>query len=403
MSNKQIFILSFLAFSAVSAFSYADTYNDPPKRRMVESTSGSFTGGPQKANPEVESSEVVYPSFNDAILFRPALEERKLRAGLVDGIVVDPSLFPANLFSIQMNSACTSTFVGPDTVLTAAHCVDYKDPSNPARTRPMTIRSESVTLELSCEMHPHYADGLLLANSPRNSKDVALCKLDSAIDRGTGQEIQDYNAMWNRGEIFFSGMAFENISLNQSIAVGDDVLIGGYGCQLERRNDGHYYTRDPAGQEKFRVGETKVSRYLSGRPETMKGSSKLAMFYTESKADDNIPDLCQGDSGGSVFHGMKMADIETQAFERKIIAVNSGISLRFDQDGFVSDMISVFADLTQNEVSGWIRSWADTHNATICGVNVTGGKCRGAQQESGEHTHTHTHNITHSHGHSHEH
>lgn len=408
MSNKSIWVLSLLGFSAVSVISYADSGDmNPPKHRIVESSSGSFTGGPQRATPAPDDSDIVYPNFNDAILFKPALEVRGTGSALVNGIVVDPSLFPANLFSIQMNSACTSTLVGPNVVLTAAHCVDYKDPSNPARTRAMTIRSEGVTLEYSCEMHPDYASGLLLADSPRNSKDVAMCILESATDRNSGREIADLDAMWGRNETFFSKMAFENIALDQPIAVGDDILIGGYGCQVVRRDDGHYYTRDPAGREKFRVGATKVSRYLSGRSERMQGSSTLAMFYSESDADDNIPDLCQGDSGGSVFHDMEMTDIEDSSFDRKIIAVNSGISLRFDEDGYISHMTSVYADLTQTEVKDWILSWGDTHQAKICGVNVTGGKCRRVSADGGDqgevHDHPHTHEIHHSHEHSHEH
>lgn len=78
---------------------------------------------------------------------------------IIGGQPAATGAWPATLRFNTRNGPCTSTVVGPRTVLTAAHCV------NPGATGRILIGTQ--TARITCDHHPDYDD--------RPELDVALC------------------------------------------------------------------------------------------------------------------------------------------------------------------------------------------------------------------------------------
>lgn len=87
---------------------------------------------------------------------------------VIGGEPANPANWPATLiFRDQAGGGCTATVIGPQAVLTAAHCIE-----NGARGR-VTVRG--TTADVVCAHHPDYPG--------RISADFALCFLSSGLPR----------------------------------------------------------------------------------------------------------------------------------------------------------------------------------------------------------------------------
>jgi len=277
----------------------------------------------------------------------------------IDGSVV-PTLFSAVHVSTHpepysnSSGACTSTMVGSDSLLTAAHCVDAKNPQVVSQSREAQLTIQGDDLIYECEMHPTYTeDGW--SCGLRNSWDVALCKLKSG-------KIPE-NAK----------IQFENLELDKAPRVGDQIMLGGYGCYLEKWENGGYSIKSDAPEdEKYRIGNNTISEVKTG--EVGDGSfeqKEFAQFVSVSAIDDGITDVCQGDSGGPVFSGVQYVNAMTPLTPRRIVGVNSGNNLLIHRDL----ARSVYTDLSAPEIANWIRKWSKDNNAEICGVTSDAKNC----------------------------
>jgi hypothetical protein len=156
---------------------------------------------------------------------------------LIGGTIADPADWPA---SPRLNN-CSSTIVGPNTMLTAAHCV-----SNGA-SKSFTIKGVSYTA--TCTHHNSYRSN--------STADWALCYTSKAIE----------------------GITFETIATAKeaSCSVGKEFLWTGFGC-----------TRWGAGTDwKLRYGTAPAIRCPSGTNYDTITRGKVA--------------LCSGDSGGGGY------------------------------------------------------------------------------------------------------
>jgi hypothetical protein len=158
-------------------------------------------------------------------------------ANLIGGKV--SKSYPEVMLISSGNGMCSASMIGPNTLVTAGHCIDKK-----------TMEVSFEKGQGSCKYHPQWIDrsqGLI---------DLALCKTNR-IELDRYAQIAEENEMPRKGE---------------------KILLTGYGCTSgdQRYLDG-----------KYRIGYAKVTRLPRGlTPE----------FWTEGSTA-----LCFGDSGGPAF------------------------------------------------------------------------------------------------------
>ena len=182
------------------------------------------------------SKEIQMASIGE--LTRPKRMDAKLR----DATIVDPRLWPASLYSFFDGGSCTSTLVGSQVILTAAHCV-----SN-GSTVDFAIGGRQY--RAICEQAPGYPSD--------TSEDYALCAVNRPV----------------------TGVRFERINTDSNrIGPGWGLLLTGFGCITSGRTGGD--------DGVYRVGVVKVERMPSGSSNYIEARGEVA--------------LCFGNSGGPSF------------------------------------------------------------------------------------------------------
>lgn len=163
---------------------------------------------------------------------------------LIGGKIAKPGMWPEVVYITNGKGACTATVVGPNVILTAAHCV--KDGGD---IRPLNFVIEQTVYQAKCTHHPMYKD--------KYSYDFALCKVNSNID------------------VQYASIANEGPELDK------DIMLMGYGCIKKGGGSGN--------DGKLRYGKAKVTALPSDTYNHAGGQ----YFYTKGSSA-----LCFGDSGG---------------------------------------------------------------------------------------------------------
>jgi hypothetical protein len=163
---------------------------------------------------------------------------------IIGGRPANPAEWPATLRLRAAGVLCTSTVVGPRTILTSAHCVN-----NGGRG---SIENGKISTTVTCYHHPQY--------DPRtHSADIALCLSDDTI------------------QLLGANPAYETVSsiFGQPV-VGRALTLQGFGCTG---------LHGP------------VSNILLLGPATVSENSDRSPFFVTSGAAA----ICSGDSGSPSF------------------------------------------------------------------------------------------------------
>jgi secreted trypsin-like serine protease len=265
---------------------------------------------------------------------KPVGNEPQLR----NGRIAVSREWPASLYvtfqTPDGTAACTAALIGPQVMLTAAHCVPT--------TGRVGFRYKNRSYATQCTQHDQYV------NNQDASADFALCKVTPAF-------VEPPNFRYETVDT--AGMA---------ALVGTPLLLTGYGCVSDIVANG-------ATDGKYRIGFNTVDE-TSASPQKRRG----APFYTGSE-DNNLfttddpaaANLCPGDSGGPAFRRSAGGAPFTS---RAIVGVNSRVFYRdATRRSYGSSLVSATGG---PEFRPWASSWATTQQVSACGLAGTITKCR---------------------------
>lgn len=227
---------------------------------------------------------------------------------LIGGKIAKPGEFPEVVYISSGRSRCSATIVGPNVILTAAHCIQDGGEIFPAE---FVIQQQA--FKAKCMHHPEY--------STRYSFDFALCKTKQPIE----------------------GIKPATIS-KIAPEVGKKASLMGFGCINPRRPDGG---ADGGNDGKLRWGNALVTQIDNG----VNGVGGGQYFYTSDETS-----LCFGDSGGPAM--LPLSNPKAEA--HYVIGVNSRGNI-VDR----SLLSSTFMDGFQN----WAKAYAMSNDVEICGIN----------------------------------
>lgn len=255
----------------------------------------------------------------------PDLAQDPLGPRLGNGAVATPSDWPASAVA----KSCTATLIGPQVLLTAAHCV--------GNGSTVTVRNTGLPdFTGVCTRHSKWS----LQNM---SPDVALC-LMAPMER--------------------TGLFFESVQLDSNhVASGKRLILGGYGCtDLDKQED----EIPPL----FRIGPTVVAIGPGG------SATWPQWLITQPAKTGSLSFACPGDSGGAAYR-IPPAGI------RGVVGVISAVN----DDKVAADYkVTYITALASNEIRSFIQKWvADSSTKTgnnkpvrICGVDLFELPCRPA-------------------------
>jgi hypothetical protein len=311
-----------------------------------------FPSGPKNPKTDrVAFDQIASPSAQGQVL------------GSLEGF--DPSRLPAT-FKAKLGPTggvvCTATLVGPQVLLTAAHCLDkqQKKPDGSWETVPGGIRLAGETAVRPfrvCEMAPAYvASDPPVDNTPRNAHDFALCELGSAVSQVRAETLAPAD----------SALA----------STGKSILLAGYGCTEADLTNG-FIPRRPGSSAMLRVGQNKVSGDKEGWI-TLNGR-----VYTQEAI------VCPGDSGGAAYGGVEsLAPGPDNGW--LVVAVNSAVGpsdaqyARWSAQPPVvtrnAEYVSYLSSLADPEFRTFLTKFVKANKDVrlICGYNLTArqGNCR---------------------------
>jgi tetratricopeptide (TPR) repeat protein len=276
----------------------------------------------QRAAAPARSKPIVFRSIAELKSNRPFIDIRPF--GEPKDIQVNAGTesknFPATLFA--SDAQCSAVFIGPDVLLTAAHCFSDADAHiDAAGHRVWDVRAEvgGTTVKGDCERPDKFVASDLTASIPW---DLALCRMSGSPK-----------------------VAFEVISNTKDpIAVDADVLLTGYGIDLASGSR-------LIGQQ-LRFGKARVTHAdVAGLMRTCGAS------------------LDEGDSGGGTY-----VYFDAQFMHRVMVAVNAW-KRSFDC-GTASAKSSEMAGLWNAQQ--FIDQWHHEYKKNICGIHagIPAGKCR---------------------------
>ncbi|MBX9402957.1 S1 family peptidase [Lysobacter sp. BMK333-48F3] len=276
-----------------------------------------------------------------------ALADEQLPSGrftLSNGTQVNRGDWPALVFATFGEDSCSGALIGPNILLTAAHCVEDKQ----GKPRDAMLERLGKRFPMLCERHPTYVRRELVrdASSPRGAEDYALC-------------IIDY-----RGDVpkAIADMRFEVLDTSSTLARRSPVLLTGYGCIDVRIVNRKIVST--ASAKILRIGDASIAR----GPKRRLSDGAYALIESTGKP---TPALCPGDSGGPMFLGVSALK---PTGSRRIAGVNSAIAP--GASGRTDHIVSKIAATGTATFREWIREWQGRNARQapiVCGVTRDAG------------------------------
>ncbi len=294
-----------------------------------------------------DAEVVPQPTPPPGVIFESvlALDQRPgdMQPQLRGGFEAASETWQALLFTaFPGGGSCTAALVGPQTVLTAAHCVP----------------NGQISFKFPGKAGPY----------------VAWCAVDEAYTRTTDRSADFALCHLADGETVAvpKGFRYETISLDPFEKLLNTVLtLGGYGCTTEQ-------VADTRPSKKYRIGPALIVENSNSPTRSLN-----PVFYADPRyrkaeknnlmtsAADGFANLCKGDSGGPVFRifpGPTTYDV------RLIVGVNSRALFRQgDKTKYGASLIAATGGPRLRE---WALDWARSYY--VCGLSEPRkGFCRG--------------------------
>ena len=268
----------------------------------------------------------------------PKPGEPELRGGQVASSADWPASLYATFQTPQGTAACTAALLGPQVMLTAAHCVPA---SGIVR---FSYEGHKQSYTTTCTRHPRYG-----APSRDASADFALCTVTPSFAATPGFRYESLN------------MADMNQLVNTS------VILTGFGCisnaVANNTTDG-----------KYRVGFNTIDE-TSGSAIRRRGT----IFYAPTEVNnlftidaDDKANLCPGDSGGPLYQ--RTSGGPDTLTSRTIVGVNSRVFYRdATRTTYGSSLISATGG---PDFRTWAMDWAKQAKVAACGLAGALPNCR---------------------------
>lgn len=356
MNSRSLSAASVLAF-AVTGLACAQPGRDG---KPIPAGSAAATAPNSEAGTPATVTGTDYvegPNGERLIGFTPDSPEGKLNFKQVSGsawkvqVVGSDASFelarlPATFATALGDEICTATLIGPQVLLTAAHCVDV----NRRRGAAWQTRTGSVSLAdggggqdiHSCAMAPAYTASDYRAGRVRNENDYALCELLLPLN-----------------------VIAEPIALGvDQIAPQAQLLIAGFGCSEQDLVGGRIVADNPTSGI-LHVG---INRISGGGPDgwiNLKGQIGTA---------DAI--ICPGDSGGAAYSNASLIPRNDDRGWR-VVAVNSAVGPTGKPEE--RRYLSYLAPLADPDFKTFLDGWVAKRPTyrQICGQEPRlGTKCR---------------------------
>ncbi|QSX79736.1 trypsin-like serine peptidase [Agrilutibacter solisilvae] len=275
------------------------------------------------------------------------LADERLPSGrftLSNGIKVTRSDWPALVFAKFGEASCSGALIGPNILLTAAHCVEDKR----GKLREAALKRFGSRYPMACERHPAYVrrPPAKDASAPRGAEDYALCVIDY---RGDAPQA-------------IAALRVEVLDTTSTLARKDRVLLTGYGCIDTRIVNRKVVST--ASANILRIGDASIARAPTRR------LSDGAYVLIDSRGKPT-PALCPGDSGGPMFVGASQLD---QKGARRIVGVNSAIAP--GATGRSDHIVSKISATGTAAFRQWVKDWQGrnaNHAKIVCGVTRDAG------------------------------
>lgn len=256
----------------------------------------------------------LQPNTGDAI-FRPVSELNQDSSGvaLAGGKIADISKWRASFYSVSADGRCTSTLIGPNTLLTAAHCVGN------GKAVSIEYELEKKIFSGTCTHAPGYPGDV--------SADYALCLVKVTTD----------TAPIPSSPIpvpYYESLSFEPVNVKQN------VLLAGFGCTNPDRTGGN--------DRQFRIGYAPVR--------TLPNNEDKNYFTTQGETF-----VCPGDSGGAAYTDERQGT-------RLIVGLNSRVSCKDNGCSELGNTSFISATFTQLPIR-FFCAWSKQYSQRIGGIN----------------------------------
>jgi hypothetical protein len=259
------------------------------------------------------------------------------------GQQADPGQWLASLYVVfkvgDEEKSCTAALIGPEVMLTAAHCV-------PETGDVSFTYGDDPTYKTECKTHERYSQDA--------SADFALCRLERPFKPPAGFKYES-----------ISGASMAKAADPQSFTV-----LGGFGCFSDDVSERAQAT------EGYFIGYAQIvetsDAFIHTEGPLYYAPQQVNNLITRYEPGDEFANVCPGDSGGPAFR-LTGASGQSQMLAREIIGVNSRAFLNFEETEYRGSLLSATGG---PDFRKWAMQWLKDEKLKACGLMAGVPACR---------------------------